>query len=121
MEMVGADIKARIESMEKRTAQKQLGAEVLQDAVDRLKLDYDKENGGFGFAPKFPTPHQLIYLMHRYAHTGEKNALSMAENTLRQMRLGGILTKSATASTGTAPTRCGWFPTSKKRFTTKRC
>jgi len=30
------------------------------------------------------------HLLRRYAHTGEKNALSMAENTLRQMRLGGI-------------------------------
>jgi hypothetical protein len=90
MEMIGADIRARVESMEKRTPQQQLGADVLQDAVDRLKLDYDKENGGFGVAPKFPTPHRLLYLMRRYAHTGDKTALSMAENTLRQMRLGGI-------------------------------
>ena len=90
MEMVGADIKARIEAVEKRTPQNQLNAAVLQDGFDRLKLDYDKENGGFGFAPKFPTPHKLLYLLRRYAHTGEKTALSMAENTLRQMRLGGI-------------------------------
>ncbi len=90
MEMVGADIKARIEAVEKRTPQNQLTAEVLQDGFDRLKLDYDKENGGFGSAPKFPTPHKLLYLLRRYAHTGEKNALSMAENTLRKMRLGGI-------------------------------
>ncbi|MGA2385729.1 MAG: thioredoxin domain-containing protein [Candidatus Bathyarchaeia archaeon] len=90
MEMVGADIKARIEAVEKRAPQNQLNAEVLQDGFDRLKLDYDKENGGFGFAPKFPTPHKLLYLLRRYAHTGEKTALSMAENTLRQMRLGGI-------------------------------
>ena len=90
MEMVGADIKSRIEAVEKRTPQNQLTAEVLQDGFDRLKLDYDKENGGFGSAPKFPTPHKLLYLLRRYAHTGDKSALSMAENTLRQMRLGGI-------------------------------
>jgi hypothetical protein len=90
MEMVGADIKARIESAEKRTSKNQLSAEVLADGFDRLKLDYDKENGGFGYAPKFPTPHKLLYLLRRYVHTGDKTALSMSENTLRLMRLGGI-------------------------------
>lgn len=90
LEITGADIEARLKSMEKRTAQAALGKEALQDASDRLKLDYDAENGGFGTAPKFPTPHKLLYLLHRYAHTGDKNALAMAENTLRQMRLGGI-------------------------------
>jgi len=37
LEMVGADIKSRIEEMETRTPQKELGKDVLQDAVDRLR------------------------------------------------------------------------------------
>jgi uncharacterized protein YyaL (SSP411 family) len=90
LEMVGADIKSRIETMEKRTPQKQLGKEVLQDAYDRLTLEFDDENGGFGTAPKFPRPHNLLFLLRYYARTGEKNALAMVEKTLRQMRLGGI-------------------------------
>lgn len=90
LEIAGDDIKARLQSMEKRMHQEGLGKEVLQDATDRLKLDYDVENGGFGTAPKFPAPHKLLYLLHRYTHTSDKKALSMAENTLRQMRLGGI-------------------------------
>ena len=90
LEMVGADIKSRIEAMEKRTPQKELGKEVLQDAYDRLTLDFDKENGGFGSAPKFPRPHNLLFLLRYYARTGQKNALSMVEKTLTQMRLGGI-------------------------------
>jgi hypothetical protein len=90
LEMVGADIRVRLQYLEKRTAGNQLGSEVLQDAYDRLRLDYDEEKGGFGTAPKFPTPHKLLFLLRRYVHTGEKSALSMAENTLRQMRLGGI-------------------------------
>ena len=89
-EMVGADIKARIQAMEKRTSQTHLGKEVLQDVYDRLTLDYDPDNGGFGSAPKFPTPHKLLYLLRYYAKTGEKKSLAMVENTLRQMRLGGI-------------------------------
>jgi len=90
LEMVGADIKSRIETMEKRTPQKELGKEVLQDAYDRLTLEFDSENGGFGTAPKFPRPHNLLFLLRHYARTGEKNALAMVEKTLRQMRLGGI-------------------------------
>ena len=90
LEIVGADIKSRIEAMEKRTPQKELGKEILQDAYDRLTLDFDKENGGFGTAPKFPRPHTLLFLLRYYARTGQKNALAMVEKTLRQMRLGGI-------------------------------
>jgi uncharacterized protein YyaL (SSP411 family) len=90
LEIVGADIKSRIEVMEKRTPQKDLSKEILQDAYDRLTLDFDKENGGFGTAPKFPRPHNLLFLLRYYARTGQKNALAMVEKTLRQMRLGGI-------------------------------
>jgi uncharacterized protein YyaL (SSP411 family) len=89
-EMVGADIKARIQAIEKRTNQTQLAKEVLQDVYDRLTLDYDSDNGGFGTAPKFPTPHKLLYLLRYYAKTGQKKSLGMVEQTLRQMRLGGI-------------------------------
>jgi len=90
LEIVGADIKSRIEAMEKRTPQKELSKEILQDAYDRLTLDFDSENGGFGGAPKFPRPQNILFLLRYYARTGEKKALDMAENTLRQMRLGGI-------------------------------
>jgi uncharacterized protein YyaL (SSP411 family) len=90
LEIVGADIKARIQTMEKRTPQEELGKEVLQDAYDRLVLDFDDDNGGFGSAPKFPTPHKLLFLLRYYKRTGEKNALAMVEKTLTQMRLGGI-------------------------------
>ena len=121
LEIVGADIKSRIEAMEKRTPQKELGKEVLQDAYDRLTLDFDKENGGFGTAPKFPRPHNLLFLLRYYARTGEKNALSMVEKTLTADASGRHI----------RPTwlwlppiqhrrRNGWFPTLKKCSTTKR-
>ena len=78
-EMVGADIKARIQAMEKRTGEKQLDKEVLQDTYERLTLDYDPDNGGFGTAPKFPTPHKLLFLLHYYVNFGQKKPLSMVE------------------------------------------
>jgi len=90
LEIVGADIKSRIEAMEKRTPQKEPDKEILHDAYDRLTLDFDNENGGFGTAPKFPRPHNLLFLLRYYARTGQRNALSMVEKTLTQMRLGGI-------------------------------
>ncbi len=90
LEMVGADIRARIETMETRTPEKPVGSETLQDAYDRLTLDFDPENGGFGTAPKFPRAHAILFLLRYFKKTGEKNALKMAEKTLRQMRLGGI-------------------------------
>jgi uncharacterized protein YyaL (SSP411 family) len=90
LEMVGIDIKTRIEANEKRAPQKQLGKEALQAAYGRLALGFDEENGGFNGAPKFPTPHKLLFLLRYYAQTGEKNALSIVEKTLTKMRLGGI-------------------------------
>ncbi len=89
-ELIGADIKSRIQTMEKRTNQSQLAKEVLQDVYDRLTLDYDPDNGGFGTAPKFPTPLKLLYLLKYYAKTGQKKSIAMVENTLNKMRQGGI-------------------------------
>jgi uncharacterized protein YyaL (SSP411 family) len=51
---------------------------------------FDPEHGGFGGAPKFPTPQNLLFLLRYWKRTGEKNALSMVEKTLRSMRSGGM-------------------------------
>ena len=51
---------------------------------------FDRENGGFGRAPKFPTPHNLLFLMRYYEKIGNKEALDMVEKTLLQMYRGGI-------------------------------
>jgi uncharacterized protein len=90
LEIVGADIKSRIEAMEKRTPENELGKEVLQEAYEMLARDFDGENGGFGRAPKFLRPHSLLFLLCYWNRSGDKNALDIVEKTLRQMRLGGI-------------------------------
>ena len=51
---------------------------------------FDSKNGGFGRAPKFPTPHNLLFLMRYYEKSGKKEALDMVERTLIQMYRGGI-------------------------------
>ncbi|MHA2037746.1 MAG: thioredoxin domain-containing protein [Promethearchaeota archaeon] len=62
----------------------------LRRAYEMLLKQYDKTNGGFGSRPKFPTPHNLIFLLRYWKRTGDKKALEMVENTLKAMRKGGI-------------------------------
>lgn len=51
---------------------------------------YDEENGGFGGAPKFPSPHNLLFLLAYSECCGKPHAAEMALHTLKQMYLGGI-------------------------------
>jgi uncharacterized protein YyaL (SSP411 family) len=90
LETTGRDIKHSIEVMEERTAKEELGKDVLDDAYEKFVLSFDAQNGGFGRAPKFPTPHNLLFLLRYWNRTKEKMALTMVEQTLRAMRLGGI-------------------------------
>lgn len=66
------------------------GEQILKKAYDNLALSFDARYGGFGSAPKFPTPHTLSFLL-RYAkdHPQDK-ALEMVLKTLDGMALGGI-------------------------------
>lgn len=64
--------------------------ELVQRAVGQLARSFDKRWGGFGSAPKFPTPHNLIFLL-RHAHlTGDRHAREMALQTLDAMYRGGL-------------------------------
>jgi uncharacterized protein YyaL (SSP411 family) len=67
-----------------------LDQEILGQARQFFVQAYDPEYGGFGKSPKFPSPHQLNFLLRRYYHTRDEQALAMVEKTLTQMRLGGI-------------------------------
>jgi len=61
-----------------------------ETAVSLFRQSFDKVNGGFGNAPKFPTPHNLLFLMDYYKSEGSTECLHMAEKTLTQMYRGGI-------------------------------
>lgn len=59
-------------------------------AAELFSRSFDKRYGGFGSAPKFPTPHNLIFLT-LYAHIHqEKSAFQQVKLTLENMRRGGI-------------------------------
>ncbi|MBN2716485.1 MAG: thioredoxin domain-containing protein [Deltaproteobacteria bacterium] len=62
----------------------------FEKAYARLAMRFDSVQGGFSDGTKFPAPHNLIFLLRHYQRTGIKNALHMAETTLKNMRAGGI-------------------------------
>lgn len=62
----------------------------LETAHAQLSRSFDPERGGFGNAPKFPTPHHLTFLLRWHRRHPESNALKMVEKTLDAMRSGGI-------------------------------
>jgi hypothetical protein len=68
----------------------EFSAAPLQAAVDLLSASFDARFGGFGGAPKFPRPSDLVYLLRRYAATGNEHARDMALTTLERMAEGGI-------------------------------
>jgi len=62
-----------------------------QGAVQQLMSIYDRENGGFGRAPKFPSPHNLLLLM-RFAQkepAGSETWQAVSQ-ALRSMARGGL-------------------------------
>ena len=67
-----------------------LGTAELADAYQHLAQRFDPVHGGFGDAPKFPSPHNLLFLLRYWKRSGERQALEMVAHTLRRMRLGGV-------------------------------
>ncbi len=63
---------------------------LLTRGFEHLQQRFDEEYGGFGTAPKFPTPHQLTFLLRYWKRAGDGRALDLVERTLRWIRRGGI-------------------------------
>jgi len=68
----------------------QNGSDLIQREVQIFEHTFDNTHGGFGHAPKFPTPHNLLFLMLYAKQNNNAGALNMAEKTLKQMRKGVI-------------------------------
>ena len=63
---------------------------LAERAVEIFAAGFDRKYGGFGSAPKFPTPHNLLFLILYAEIRGEPSVFRLAEKTLEQMRRGGI-------------------------------
>ena len=67
-----------------------LSRDMLDTAYSQLARVFDATYGGFGQAPKFPTPHNMLFLLRYWRLTGQPKALSMVTKTLEAMHQGGI-------------------------------
>ena len=85
---------SRIKDYLDRTNTKRMGdfpdESILNDGFAQFLKRYDNEYGGFGKAPKFPSPQDFIFLLRYYHKTKDESALLIVENTLKHMRRGGI-------------------------------
>lgn len=68
----------------------ELPQDILEKTVDSFTTNFDRVNGGFRQSPKFPSPHQLCFLLRMYRKTGESSTLQMVVKTLKSMANGGI-------------------------------
>ena len=64
--------------------------DLIPSAIALYRRIYDKMHGGFGGAPKFPAPHNLLFLLTCYERQNDTSCLEMAEHTLLQMYRGGL-------------------------------
>jgi uncharacterized protein len=66
------------------------GANALSSTVKQFRDTFDARLGGFGNAPKFPRPSELLFLLREHARTGDDQARDIVLRTLRAMALGGL-------------------------------
>lgn len=83
-------IEAYLKEQERAAISREPGMEAVHQAFDQFAGNFDSKYGGFGGAPKFPTPHNLMFLMEYGVRENRREALSMAGTTLEQMYRGGI-------------------------------
>ncbi len=66
------------------------GPDVLAATTREFQNAFDARRGGFGDAPKFPRPSELLFLLREHARTGESGPRDMVLTTLRAMAIGGM-------------------------------
>src|SRR6187431_1064750 len=66
------------------------GEPALTATFNQFQQSFDTRRGGFGDAPKFPRPSELLFLLREFARTGNDAARAMVVQTLRAMALGGM-------------------------------
>jgi uncharacterized protein len=65
-------------------------SDALKEGVAQFAQTFDQARGGFGGAPKFPRPSELLFLLRETARTGDYTPAYMVAKTLQPMALGGM-------------------------------
>jgi uncharacterized protein len=86
----GEKIMKAIQSQPGEKGNTELTKESIFAAQSLFAQSFDGKYGGFGTSPKFPTPHNLLFLLRYHQLEEDNRALVMVEKTLRQMNQGGI-------------------------------
>ena len=68
----------------------ELTEDLMTQAFQHYRSQFDSQYGGFGNAPKFPPSMGLPFLLRYWHHSGNANALEMVELTLHKMARGGL-------------------------------
>jgi len=89
IESQNESVLAVLEKAMRQDAPAELDGAAVTAAAAHLAELFDKVNGGFGGAPKFPNPADLALLLQRAGH-GDGNAHHMVALTLTRMVEGGI-------------------------------
>ena len=84
------EITKSLQKIKKYSIKGELTKKTIETTYEQLFNSFDELHGGFGNQPKFPTPHNLLFLLRYWKRTGNKYSLKIVEKTLEQMRQGGI-------------------------------
>ena len=77
-------------SMQARGTGRGLDHNALNAAAAQIASGYDKQNGGFGGAPKFPPAMTLDFLMQVVSRSRDREFEEIITNTLKKMARGGM-------------------------------
>ncbi len=64
--------------------------DMLVKGAEAFARTFDERHGGFGQAPKFPRPSELLFLLRMWSATGDEDFRTMVDRSLRAMALGGM-------------------------------
>ena len=67
-----------------------LDKSVFHNAFNQFSQKFDSRKGGFGKRPKFPSPHNFLFLLRYWHQNNSQKAIDMVTKTLTEMRYGGI-------------------------------
>jgi len=67
-----------------------LDGDTVLRAVEIFEAYFDEKHGGFGSAPKFPSAHNLLFLLEYDRLSGSETARKIVKTTLECMYRGGI-------------------------------
>ena len=84
------EVVSHLQSSFSPSGTEQLTEEIFNSAFSQFLQKFDDENGGFEISTKFPSAHNLSFLLRYYKRSSDPTALMMVEKTLLSMRKGGI-------------------------------